>query len=638
MITFSKILTVIMSLVISLTTVSITYERAEESDNLIDITSEYVIVRGENAVSSEVTASQKLQTYLKQISGIDINIVTDNTVPAKKEIIVGKTNREGKDYTVDREALGDEGVFIKTAGDKVVIAGGEKRGTLYSVYEFLTKYLGCRWYTWDLTVIPKKDKIQIPAEIDFTYVPILEFRETDWISPQKSLEYSVANHINSDMYRKIPEEMGGTQGYANNFAHTMSSLVPKSYFASNPEMFALGVLSGERTTDQPCLTNPDTLKVAIESCRKILKNNPGEIVCITQNDNQNYCVCENCKKVDEENGSHAGTMISFVNAVSEALTPEFPDAVFDTFAYQYTRQAPTKVKPNSNVIVRICSIECCFSHPLGDAQCEQNAAFKKDIDDWRKICKRIYIWDYTTNYANYNGPFPDFGVLQDNMKFFIENNVKGVYEEGNYSASQSNGEFAELRAYLIARLEWDPDMDYDRETAEFCDAYYGKAGKYVKKYIDYTTKKNGTKKSLFSGERHHMTIYNSVTAGNYGRDIFDFGLCGICYCDALWSKAKDQALSGEQMTRVRLSEISWRYWKACNHKSEFSKLRPKARRLEESRKLCDDMKLLGISVISEGGPIAENPATELIPQFWTVEEGTAGLNRNTRIAHPEWFI
>ena len=72
---------------------------------VVDGVSEYVIVRGENASPSEVTAASELQSYLKQISGAELPIVTDSAEPVVKEIVVGKTNRE-KDGAFDRTELG----------------------------------------------------------------------------------------------------------------------------------------------------------------------------------------------------------------------------------------------------------------------------------------------------------------------------------------------------------------------------------------------------------------------------------------------------------------------------------------------------------------------------------------------------
>lgn len=602
-----KFLTFIMSLTLAAAPVAGT--SVEQSGETMTIDSSYVIVTGMNASASEKNAAKTLAKYLERISGVKLSVTVDTSSPAEKEIVVGKTNREGKKYMIDRASLGDDGIRFLTCGKTLVIAGGEKRGTLYAVYEFLYRYFDCRWYTKDVTVVPEKEKLQIPADIDYTYVPAFEYRETDWISPRDT-EYSIANHLNGNSYRWLSDENGGTFGYANGLAHTMASLVPSSYFEKNPEMFALGVKTGERTTDQPCLTNPDTLKVAVESVRNILKSNPEAIVCITQNDNQNYCVCEKCRAVDDEEGSHAGTMIRFVNAIAEEFKDEYPDAVFDTFAYQYTRKAPLKVKPLPNVIVRICSIECCFSHPLSDPKCKQNDSFYKDILDWQKICNRIYVWDYTTNYANYNGPFPDFGVIDNNMKFFVKNNVKGMYAEGNYQAAECNGEFAELRSYMLARLMWNPNMDnYDEEMLDFCNAYYGEAGKYIKQYIDMTTKNTG---ELFFFSRRHMTIYRSMT----DKSVLNLNLIERYQMNALWEKAKECNLSDAERERVLLSEISWRYWKACNKVCEFSFLLP-SERTEQNKQLYSDMKELGIKRISEAALLSDEPDFKKIPQKWT---------------------
>ena len=107
-------------------------EVLETVDIVVDGVSDYVIVRGENAYISEVTASTELQKYLKQIAGVEIPIVTDAATVVEKEIIVGKTNREN-DIEINREELGEDGFIIKTNGSKLYLVGGEQRGTLYSV-------------------------------------------------------------------------------------------------------------------------------------------------------------------------------------------------------------------------------------------------------------------------------------------------------------------------------------------------------------------------------------------------------------------------------------------------------------------------------------------------------------------------
>ena len=124
--------------------------------------SEYVIVKGAEATESESFAAETLQKYLKQISGVKIPIVADSTPEQEKEIIIGRTSREGDDsFTVDRRKLGEDGMNIFVCGEKLVLSGGGNRGTIYSVYTFLEETQGCRWFAKDFTVIPERTTVSV---------------------------------------------------------------------------------------------------------------------------------------------------------------------------------------------------------------------------------------------------------------------------------------------------------------------------------------------------------------------------------------------------------------------------------------------------------------------------------------------
>lgn len=586
------------------------FQKPEEevyTGETLEITSDYVIVTGENPSASEKNAAEKLRYYLNEISGVDLQIVKDTTEASEKEIIVGKTSREGDGFTIDRTNLGDDGIVIKTVGEKIVLSGAEQRGAIYAVYTFLEEYFGCRWFTYDLTVIPKAEKLLIPKNIDYTYVPSIIFRETDWISPAMSNEYKAANRLNDNVYGVISEEYGSGISYAGSFAHTMAYLVDKSLIETEPEVFAYGVKTRTRTTDQLCLTNPRTLELTIQGVRKWLSENPGaKIVSVTQNDNQNYCVCENCKKVDKEEGSQAGTMIRFVNAIADDIKEDYPDVLVDTFAYQYTRKPPKITVPRDNVIVRLCSIECKFSTPLDSGVSEENDEFAADIKKWSELSKNLFIWDYTTNYAHYLAPFADFDVLQANMQFFVENNVIGIYEEGNYTAYECDGEFAELRCYLLAKLMWDPYCDIDKHMYEFCEAYYGKGAQGVIDFINYIDKNSGgvavdiepwwiTPIPNDIQIRKELSIYAPIKSQTVLRADKD----DVAAIDAMWQVAKDGAETEEQLEHVLRSEICWRYWKACARAGEFA-TKDEASTIEVNKAFYEDLVKFNITRLCEG--------------------------------------
>lgn len=585
----------------------------------MEIDSDYVIVIGEQASEAEKYASQKLQQYLKQIAGAELSIVTDAEEPTEKEIIIGKTSREGNGYSVDRTELGDDGIFIKTVGKKIVLSGAEKRGAVYSVYNFLEKYFDCHWFAPDCTEIPKAEKLIIPQSISYAYAPKLSYRHTDWMT-ELSTEYKIANGLNNN----ISEQYGGGMSYAGSFCHTMADLVDKNLISTEPEVFALGVLSGERTTNQLCLSNPRTLELVIQGVRRWLEGHPNaQIVSVTQNDNQDYCVCENCAKIDEEAGSHAGTMLRFANAVADDIKEDYPNAFVDTFAYQYTRKPPVNVTARDNVIVRLCSIECHFSTPLNSGDSEPNKAFAEDIKEWKKLCKNLHIWDYTTNYSSYLTPYPNFDVLQDNIKFFIENNVIGIYEEGNYDAAKANGEFANLRMYLLSKLLWNPDSDVDKLIYDFCKAYYGEGYQSIIDFINYIDKNSGFGIRMTNW---WITPFPNTLKISKGVSIYENAASpnllraskrDVKKLDGLWETAKKGAKTPEQLEHVERSEICWRYWKACNAQSEFKG----EGRLEENIRLYEDLKKFNITMLHEsigsnGGYINPDPDMTLIPNRW----------------------
>ena len=588
----------------------------------LEITDEYVIVVSDTASEAEITAANLLKSTFEEINGTKIDIITDTADKTEKEIALGKTDREYDD-TVDYASLGDEGVCIKTVDDDLVITGGEKRGTLYSAYTFLEEYFGYRRFTPDLTVIPEAEKLLVPAKIDYTYVPPFMFRQTDWY-PGNNKEYKVANRLNDGT---MPEAAGGGVEYAGPFCHTFSSLVPTSLIETEPELFALGVQTGERTTDQLCLTNPKTLEIAKATVRDWLAANPdAAFVSVTQNDNSNYCVCEECARIDAEEGSHSGTMIRFVNAIADDIREDYPNVLVDTFAYTdgYTRQAPKITVPRDNVVIRLCSIECKFSAPMDSGYSEDNEEFLQDLKDWSAISDHLFVWDYTTDYNSLLSPFGNFGAIQRNLQIFAENDVIGVFEEGA-SGTAANGEFAALRCYMLSRLMWDPYQDVDKLMYDFCEAYYGAGYQNIIDFINGIDENNGFGFNIIQ----YWLIFPEHVEAEYGMGCFDkyysMSVLNIDNqtlkeYDELWENAIARAQTEWQKENVKRSQICWRYWKANFKRGEFSALN-ESKRIAENEKLYNDLLHFNISSLMianarHTGRLTESPDFKAVPAEW----------------------
>ena len=200
---------------------------------------------------------------------------------------------------------------------------------------------------------------------------------------------------------------------------------------------------------------------------------------ISQNDWMGRCECVKCKAIEEEEQSPSGLLLRFVNAVAADIEKEFPNVLVETLAYQYTRKPPKLARPRANVVVRLCSIECSFVQSLEEPQ---NRAFRDDIVGWSKIAPQLFVWDYVTNFSNYLLPHPNYRSLAPNIRFFVNHNTIGMFEQGD--CGSSIGDFVRLRAWLITHLMWNPDLDEKSLTKEFMQGYYGAAAPHLLAYRD----------------------------------------------------------------------------------------------------------------------------------------------------------
>jgi hypothetical protein len=498
----------------------------------------YVIVVDPTATAPERNAANELAATLQQITGANFPVRTNTRAPARA-ILVGLGAAARRAFAdVPFDTLGAEELVIKTKGSRLLLAGGRPRGTLYAVSRFLQQQCGVRWWTPWASRIPKQPALRV-ADLDLRVKPAFEYRESFWY-PAFDADWSWRNGCNGQSSRLTPEK-GGLISYKG-FVHTFYPLVPpEKHFAEHPEWFSL--IKDKRTTDraQLCLTNPKLRDFMVERVKQWLRESPdASIVSVSQNDWHGACECADCKALDDAQGTHAATMLAFVNYVAEKIEPEFPHVAVDTLAYQYTRKPPKTIKPRPNVIVRLCSIECNFREPLDHPS---NAAFADDIRGWSKLCQRLYIWDYTTDFAHYVQPHPNWYTLGPNLRFFQQHNVRGVFEQGAY---QSHGsEMAELRAWVLAQLLSNPQQDDHALVQEFLEGYYGpEAAPQLRRYLDLMHD---------ASKGHNLTCYSPSGAPHLGFNP-------LAEAEKLWQQAEAAAANRPDfLERIRLGHLAVRY-------------------------------------------------------------------------------
>ena len=500
---------------------------------------EYTLVVQEGGADCVRDSADELVEFIEKATG-GFRIPEE---ASEHEIVIGVTDRDTDRVKAARDAVRLDGYTLLMDGGRLYITGSCDRGTMYGVYCFLEDYIGVRFLARDTTVVIDQDSVAIPADVHTTHNPVFEMRDTYWYDMR--YDQATANHAKDNSFydSSTPvSSIGGGIGYAGRFVHTINLLQDLPY----------------QGNVQPCLTDESVYQLVLSNVRKWLDANPeATIISVSQNDSDPGklgCQCENCKAIDDAEGTPMGSLLTFINRIANDIKEDYPGVYVDTLAYRYTRKAPKNLKPADNVIIRLCSIECCFTHALSDESCYKNKEFKKDIEAWSAICDNLYIWDYTYNAETYFSFFPNFDVLWDNVNFYKDHNVTGVFLEGQQVSV--SGEFAELRSYLLAKLLWDPDMteeEYYAHMDEFLRYYYGAGWEKIKTYMTSMaahTVKHNTHLGIFDKGDKMFPAKDEKGKRDlqFSRDML-----------ALWEEALELAETDWQKAHVEKSSIQAYY-------------------------------------------------------------------------------
>ncbi len=478
--------------------------------------SDYTITLSENAAEQEIQAAEVLKEYLQQVSGANLVITTGDTE--------GKAIRIGH---IDPSAdILESTVYYSVNEEDLIIGGGSPASTLHAVYVFLEEELDCRFFSPSAERIPRQASIKLSKTLLYAYSPPITTRTV----------HSRLFYDNPEFANKLRVTTEAFPGYVPGArVHTFHRFVPASlHYESHPEYYALR--NGKRIPTQLCLTNETVFQLVKDTVARLLAQHPeAEVVSVSQDDNTQYCQCANCEAIHKAEDSPAGSMIYFVNQVARA----FPDKQISTLAYQYTRKAPKELKPEPNVLITLCSIECDRSAPI-EEKCDD---FTQDLIAWGEKTNNIRIWDYTTQFTNFLAPFPNLHTLQPNIELFVENNAKWIFEQHSNQPS----ELFELRSYLTAQLLWNPTANPEEIMDDFLEGYYQAAAPIIKDYIETIHKELGQDSSFF------LFLYGDPSQGfhSFLREEL------LVYYDSLYKEAaaavKEQSEVFQRVQEARLS-------------------------------------------------------------------------------------
>lgn len=415
--------------------------------------SPYSILLSEDAGANEKEAANVLNNYFTKVTGISLPISQQQS-NYKTYIIL-------REKILQDPATTQDSFEIKNEDQNIVIIGHAKKGILYAVYHFIETYLKCRkWAPNEPVECPNLKELKIKLPIDINESPSFQYREvhSTAIKDQEYMDWNKLHYL---------EELWGLWG------HSYHKLVDPEYYKTNPEYFAF--FKGKRRPEQLCLSNEKVMEESIKTLEKLFQENPtAQYWSISPNDEIGYCECDLCAPINHSEGGPQGPLVKFINKIAE----KYPDKKFTMLAYGATSRPTLKTKPRENVIIFLSNIDAYRNDPIGEEK--SAASFRNNLEGWLQQTPNVLIWDYYTQFTNYLAPFPDVLNITENLNFYHQMKVEGIFAQlGGSNYVHQN----ELKTYILAKKLWNNEENAALLLDEFLKGYYHNGAPYIKEYL-----------------------------------------------------------------------------------------------------------------------------------------------------------
>ena len=434
----------------------------------------YEIVIRMHATSVERYAATELATFLNKMTDATFQIKEVKGLSQHPFIMLSRRSAITPRSVADPafQELVSDGFLIQTQDEGLIIESHSSEGILSGVYHFLEESLDCRWYSSDFMVIPSRSKVTIPSTFDLQS-PRFTHREV-FSKGTDDLVFSMRNRLNGQLGHRAErfhsQSFGSLSKIRMVSVHELVS--PSKYARNHPEFFGRGQLRFGKPSVRVTALN--------EVLRKLARWPQGPYyLLISPADIETYYNKDEDKALIDAGHAPGAAFFDFVRVIADGVKSEYPEVIVLALAYKWSRRPPMNMELPQNMGIMLADIEVNFSKPLNS---HGNKKFLHDLDNWAKLTNSIIIWDYITNFNGYIQPYPNFGVFGENLKILARwPQVKGVFEQGSYETR--GGEFAELRAWVLSKLLWNPEQDDKVLIKQFLAGYYGSASPFMQDYL-----------------------------------------------------------------------------------------------------------------------------------------------------------
>lgn len=537
-----------------------------------------------DATDREQFAATELQTYLHKIFGGEYGIYTTNEAPESAKILIGcpRRNTLTADYisAEDFDALvpGPEGFLVKSFGDVLVLAGSAthpnelERGTIYAVYEFLERFLGCSLsaygkngsatgeYVPSYKELDLGDIFYVKAKADLPYRAAcaqyshgdklssnLNFAFFDWLCKSRYNYIYTWNMVYEEMKTSGMLDEILKRGILFKVGHhdTVDTLMPphgnkyfpKHYYNTHPEYYKL-LSDGTRyemldNTGQMalCSRNDEMIDQLAKNLIEWLNQNPQvKTYALMPKDHlAPQCCCEKCKGYTKiENYMY------MINEVAKRVKPAHPYVTINSLAYVDLWAPPEHITLEPNVSIT----EATWHRPedwtpekatedmwhssglrsVGkpDGSCLRDNYFEENLLAWKAIGANVSYYDYFMGvYPARQRYVPFADEMQAMCKRFIEKGIDGTETQLEVFNMWNNI----FNFYTFGRTSYDVSLSMDDNLDHFC-RIFGKGAAYVAENMRYAEELlDGQADIMFAGIYLMQNIDKARVYDNYEKAL-----------------------------------------------------------------------------------------------------------------------
>ncbi|MBO4491302.1 MAG: DUF4838 domain-containing protein [Lentisphaeria bacterium] len=424
------------------------------------------IVCGEDSSAPVKTAVANFNDTLNTITGTRLPVVPDGAEGNRIKLVVRKPESL---HTADN-------FTIRFPDERTMEIEGTEHSVQWAFNHIIREFAKAEWV--------------LPEECGLSYTPLKDLTVPTQTVEVKDVSWPLSRTLSVHHTWWMQNLRDGTK-----FSHELLTFAfPLSKYGKDnswPEAM-MPVLNGKKITAlpnperprlfwQPCYSNPETAKIAVENILEYMKSHPDTLaVGLSVNDNQGYCECGECLKLDKEPRlCRSESYYTFVNRVAEELCKTYPNLPIKVGAYDRTYQPPS-FKLHPNVLVRMTiDFNSCVSPKMLDYH-------KRIIAEWGSKASMLGVWDYSWGYP-YPMPRLYAPYHLDMLKYLHEHNGRAYDAE-----CWTNDAYEGPKHYLISKFLWNSDQDMKKLEEEWYVRCVGKkAAPYLKAYYkiwnDYFT-------------------------------------------------------------------------------------------------------------------------------------------------------